>query len=764
MMTRDCRCLTHLSIRKLKKNTTQLLAEALESSAGSRQRRHLQPITDEHTTVNFDANDFEAPCSRLPNNPNPTIWTELPPSDDGSIQVNLNFPFNFMGTTYTSVWINNNGNLSFDSSISTFTPIDFPVVGFKMIAPFWADVHTFGTSGKVWFRQTNSKLIVIWEKVGYFPFQNDKLSTFQVVISRREQNLSGLGNVCFCYADMDWTSGWASGGFPTGFFGAPATVGLNSGNGVDFVQFGRFDQPGMAYDGGYGANDGVDYLDNRLGLNAFCLDVSTPNVDPVFVGFPLEHVEIPCQTPFKILLTFLTPEPDQTVTVIPPAILPPGMTLVLGGTDTARTYLVEWTPQPGQGGDYELLFTANDSDGGTDKRNLLLRVADCTVEDKCEILPADSACDLFEPRPFCTPYRSIEYCPADESFPKLISDRYDVVKNNPAMILDDDYWFNYLEDKVAAYAFAATTDPTTINTPPLLCCVDSIDDLFSTCFTGASAPTNYFVIRAVGHHSGNGIFVLPMGFGGVELLRQTVYDQADVEADLYALMPTPTKIVVEKFLPHDSTAPYPTLPTEFKFHMFGDKVAAVSAIYHRGTSCPCYAEFDEEFNRLDTYGCFEPGLPEQMNGACHQIDFDAGAANVGPVKGFDICDDPLPDIPECVWNDMMYAAKTLGGLVGVYTRVDMFVHDNSFVYVQEFSHNHNGGLRHCWSRRHATGCIDSCFMGEYWKTHSIGGSALYGGPVTPVPSILTAWDYLTAPKQCEIATGVMIPPEPVSTC
>ena len=670
-----------------------------------------------------------------------------------------------MGTTYNSVWLNNNGNLSFDAAIPTFTPLPFPAVGFKMIAPFWSDIDTrVGGTGKVWYRQTNSKLIVIWDQVGYYFKNTDKVNTFQLVIARGEANLAGLGNVCFCYADMDWTTGDASGG-TDGFGGHPATVGLNNGNGVDFVQFGRFDQPGMAFDGGYGNNDGVDYLDNRPGSNAFCLDVSTPNIDPVFVGFPLEHVNIPCQTEFKIVLTFLTPEPNQTVTVTPPANLPPGMTLNLGGTDTARTYLVEWTPQPGQGGDYELLFTATDSDGGTDKRSLLLRVADCSDDDKCVIIPPDDACDFIEPRPYCTPFRSIEYCPADESFPKLITDRFDVVQNNPGMLLNDNYWFNFLEDKVAAYAFAATatSNPTTVNTPPLLCCVDDVADLFSTCFTGVNAPTDNFVIRAVGHHSGNGIFALPNGFGGVELLRQTVYNQADVLADLNALMPTPTKIMVEKFLPHDSSAATPTLPTEYKFHMFGDKIGAVSAIYHRGTSCPCYAEFDEEFNRLDKYGCFEPGAPEQRNGVCHDIDFDAGAANVGPVKGFDICDDPLPDIPECIWNDMMYAAKEMGGLIGVYTRVDLFVSDNT-VYVQEFSHNHNGGLRHCWSRRHETGCIDSCFMGEYWKTHSIGGNALYGGPTTPVPAILSGWETKSASQQCATATGVALPAEPYSTC
>jgi hypothetical protein len=64
-------------------------------------------------------------------------------NDDGSTGViPLGFNFCFYGTTYTSCYINNNGNISFGSPYSTFSSNPFPDPGFVMVAPFWGDVDT----------------------------------------------------------------------------------------------------------------------------------------------------------------------------------------------------------------------------------------------------------------------------------------------------------------------------------------------------------------------------------------------------------------------------------------------------------------------------------------------------------------------------------------------------------------------------------------------------------------------------------------------
>ena len=183
-------------------------------------------------------------------------------NDDGSTPL-INIPFNFClyGTQYTSLYINNNGNISFGSPYPTYSPSAFPTTQFIMVAPFWADVDTRNpASGLVYYKVTPTYMIVRWNNVGYFSNMADKINDFQLIITDGTDPIVPSGNVAFCYGDMQWTTGSASGG-TNGFGGTPATVGANAGNGTSFIQFGRFDQPGAAYDGPFGANDGVSWLD-----------------------------------------------------------------------------------------------------------------------------------------------------------------------------------------------------------------------------------------------------------------------------------------------------------------------------------------------------------------------------------------------------------------------------------------------------------------------------------------------------------------------
>ncbi len=151
--------------------------------------------------------------------------------DDYSFVVPLGFTFDLYGSPQTEVYINNNGNLSFDGGYCTFTSTGFPVAGYPMVAPFWADVDTRSSDnncGVAWMKQGPNYLAVTYDHVGYYgePPHTDLLSTFQVIISDGTYELMGIGNnVCFCYGDMQWTTGDASGGVG-GFWGFPATVGV----------------------------------------------------------------------------------------------------------------------------------------------------------------------------------------------------------------------------------------------------------------------------------------------------------------------------------------------------------------------------------------------------------------------------------------------------------------------------------------------------------------------------------------------------------
>jgi hypothetical protein len=130
-------------------------------------------------------------------------------NDDLSSSADLDFLFNFFGTMYDKIYINNNGNLSFERAYGDYDPTGFPSTDFKMVAPFWADVDTRSQIGRVWKKKLPGNAFALaWDHVGYFPSQGDLRNTFQVVISDGTNAEMGLGNnVCFCYEDMQWTTG-----------------------------------------------------------------------------------------------------------------------------------------------------------------------------------------------------------------------------------------------------------------------------------------------------------------------------------------------------------------------------------------------------------------------------------------------------------------------------------------------------------------------------------------------------------------------------
>ena len=218
-------------------------------------------------------------------------------NDDGSTDaIQLPFDFCLYGVTKNEFFINNNGNVSFDGYYSTFTSTGFPIDGYPMLAPFWADVDTRqdnGPLGEVWYKVTPTSVIVIWNNVGYYDEHGDKRNTFELIFTDGNDPLIGVGNnVAFSFADMAWTTGDASDGV-NGFGGVPATVGVNKGDGVKYALVGRFDHAGYDYDGAGGNNDGVNYLTGKYyTFNACSEDVIIPGAVPIsgwalFIGIGL---------------------------------------------------------------------------------------------------------------------------------------------------------------------------------------------------------------------------------------------------------------------------------------------------------------------------------------------------------------------------------------------------------------------------------------------------------------------------------------------
>lgn len=216
----------------------------------------------------------------------------MAPNDDGyTSQIPLPFVFSLYGELYDYVYVNNNGNVTFDYGLNSYTPWGFPIEDSPMLAPFFADVDTRG-AGAVWYKIESNRVIVIWDHVGYYGSNYDKLNTFELIFTDGTDPTIGLGNtVAFSYADMAWTTGDASSG-SEGFGGAPATVGNNKGDGILYDQIGRFDHPGIDYDGPVGNDDGVDWLDGKI----FYFDtgsVATMSIVPTSYEIALYGVEPP---------------------------------------------------------------------------------------------------------------------------------------------------------------------------------------------------------------------------------------------------------------------------------------------------------------------------------------------------------------------------------------------------------------------------------------------------------------------------------------
>ncbi|MCB9184975.1 MAG: gliding motility-associated C-terminal domain-containing protein [Flavobacteriales bacterium] len=303
-------------------------------------------------------------------NPACSIWQDpdpcpiaFGPHDDlPSLQVNLPFTFNLYGQYYTSLWINNNGNVTFDAQYGTFSATPFPTNQFVMIAPFWADVDTGDPGnelGTVSYCVLPRRIVVTWDNVGYYNTHGDKRNTFQLILTDGTDPLLGAGNnVAFSYQDMQWTTGDASGG-TNGFGGTAAVVGANLGDGSAYIQIGTFDHAGTDYDGPLATTDGVSWLDYRSFI--FSTATPNPNIPPLITGSTICDTVTVCVGETATMdISFYAPEPDQQTTpsVSTPSLGGWSITNLTAGVNASIS--VEFTPTFADVGVHLIEFTAND--------------------------------------------------------------------------------------------------------------------------------------------------------------------------------------------------------------------------------------------------------------------------------------------------------------------------------------------------------------------------------------------------------------------
>ena len=173
----------------------------------------------------------------------------FPGNDDGSTgSVPLGFTADFFGTNYNSLFVNNNGNVTFDSPLSTFTPFDLSSTHRVIIAPLFADVDTRVGNAVTYGMGTvngHPAFGVTWPGVGHYSVNTTKLDTFQVVLIDRSDTGNGNFDIELNYGQIQWETGDASGG-SNGLGGSSVRAGFSNGTG----QPGTFlELPGSAVNG-----------------------------------------------------------------------------------------------------------------------------------------------------------------------------------------------------------------------------------------------------------------------------------------------------------------------------------------------------------------------------------------------------------------------------------------------------------------------------------------------------------------------------------
>lgn len=194
-----------------------------------------QPVVAQAVTESPGAVINTADCNKNVLNAN---------DDSSTPSVPLPFGVNFYGSSFQSLWVNNNGNVTFDGPLSAYTPFGLSGTSKQIIAPFFADVDTRGTGSQPvtygWGDTTyegHRAFCVNWVNVGYYSGHADKLNSFQMLLVNREDASNpGDFDIVFNYDQVQWETGDASGGVG-GLGGTSASAGFSNGSGQEGTSY-----------------------------------------------------------------------------------------------------------------------------------------------------------------------------------------------------------------------------------------------------------------------------------------------------------------------------------------------------------------------------------------------------------------------------------------------------------------------------------------------------------------------------------------------
>lgn len=177
--------------------------------------------------------------------------------DESSERITLPFTVKFGNRSFSGLWVNNNGNVTFDEPLRDYTPFGLERTERQIIAPFFADVDTRAAGSRVVTAGParyagRPAYCVNWLGVGYYDSHDDLTNSFQLVLVDRSDVSPGAFDIVFNYGRLLWETGDASDG-DQGRGGVSAAVGFSNGD----EQY--FQMPGSLRPGSF-VDDGTDPL------------------------------------------------------------------------------------------------------------------------------------------------------------------------------------------------------------------------------------------------------------------------------------------------------------------------------------------------------------------------------------------------------------------------------------------------------------------------------------------------------------------------
>ncbi len=234
-------------------------------------------VGDETVLVTQAAGASTAAASTIRDNPG-FRTTSLASCDDCSSaqSVDLGFAVDFCGRGYSQVWVNANGNITFDAPDSSYRPEPLATLKSAMIAPFWADADTrrgsaraiqYGAADAVQYGSDtvdgHRAFAATWANVGPYAGHRDARNTFQLVLIERGDIGPGQFDIEMNYAGVEWDRGGASGA-------ASARAGFTSGTGQagTWLELAGSGENGALLDGGKDSLQGRHTFNVRPGVSS----------------------------------------------------------------------------------------------------------------------------------------------------------------------------------------------------------------------------------------------------------------------------------------------------------------------------------------------------------------------------------------------------------------------------------------------------------------------------------------------------------------